>query len=116
MPYVLGIDVSTTATKAVLIDEHGAVRGVGVSEYGYDTPRPLWSEQDPAVWWDGAVGAIRSVLTASGAQGAEGVAVGLTGQMHGLTLLDAADRVIRPAILWNDQRTAVACDTIRAAV
>ena len=58
MGHVLGIDVSTTATKAVLVDEAGAVVGVGVTEYGYDTPHPSWSEQDPALWWDGAIGAI----------------------------------------------------------
>ena len=52
MGFVIGIDVSTTATKAVLVDESGAVRGVGISEYGFDAPRPLWSEQDPALWWD----------------------------------------------------------------
>ena len=56
--YVLGIDVSTTATKAVLVDPAGAVAGVGLAEYGFETPRPLWSEQDPALWWDGAQSAI----------------------------------------------------------
>ena len=116
MGHVLGIDVSTTATKAVLIDEAGAVRGVGTAEYGYDVPRPLWSEQDPALWWDGTIAAIRSVLASTGVGTDDVAAVGLTGQMHGLTLLDAADRVLRPAILWNDQRTAAECDAIRAAV
>jgi xylulokinase len=114
--HVLGIDVSTTATKAVLIDDRGAVRGVGVAEYAYDVPRPLWSEQDPALWWDGAIAAIRSVLASSGVPAEDVAAIGLTGQMHGLTLLDTADRVLRPAILWNDQRTAAECDAIRAAV
>jgi xylulokinase len=113
---VLGIDVSTTATKAVLVDESGAVRGVGTAEYGYDVPRPLWSEQDPALWWDGAIAAIRSVLASTGVRGDEVAAVGLTGQMHGLTLLDDRDAVIRPAILWNDQRTAAECDWIRSTV
>jgi xylulokinase len=113
---VLGIDVSTTATKAVLIDEAGAVVGVGSAEYPFETPRPLWSEQDPALWWDGAMAAISGVLAAAGRSGADVSAVGLTGQMHGLVLLDASDRVLRPAILWNDQRTAAECDAIRAAV
>jgi xylulokinase len=113
---VLGIDVSTTATKAVLVDEAGTVRGVGTAEYGTNTPHPMWSEQDPAAWWDAAVVAIQSALAAAGAPGADVVAVGLTGQMHGLVLLDAADAVLRPAILWNDQRTADECDAIRAAV
>jgi xylulokinase len=113
---VLGIDVSTTATKAVLVDETGAVRGVGTAEYGFSAPRPLWSEQDPAAWWDGAVVAIGSALAAAGGSGDDVVAVGLTGQMHGLVLLDEADRILRPAILWNDQRTAAECDVIRSAV
>ncbi len=116
MAVVLGIDVSTTATKAVLIDETGSVRGTGLAEYGYEVPHPLWSEQDPALWWDGAIAAIRSVLTSTGVPASEVAAIGLTGQMHGLVLLDDRDAVIRPAILWNDQRTAAECDAIRAAV
>jgi len=114
--HVLGIDVSTTATKAVLIDESGRVKSVGVAEYGFSVPRPLWSEQDPESWWTGAVDAIRSALASGGVRGSDVAAVGLTGQMHGLVVLDAADQVLRPAILWNDQRTAAECDLIRAAV
>jgi xylulokinase len=113
---VLGVDVSTTATKAVLIDEAGVVAAVASAEYPFDTPRPLWSEQDPRLWWDGAIAAIGGALATAGRSEADVVAVGLTGQMHGLVLLDASDRVLRPAILWNDQRTAAECDAIRAAV
>ena len=116
MGHVLGIDVSTTATKAVLIDEEGAVRGIGVSEYPFDVPRPLWSEQDPGLWWAGATAAIRSVLASTGVAGADIEAVGLTGQMHGAVLLDEAGGVLRPAILWNDQRTGPECDAIRRSV
>ncbi|MEW5991002.1 MAG: xylulokinase [Chloroflexota bacterium] len=116
MGLVLGIDVSTTATKAVLVDANGAVGGIGVAEYGYETPRPLWSEQDPALWWDGAVTAIGRALAGAGAQGTDVEAIGLTGQMHGAVLLDAAGEVLRPAILWNDQRTAAECDEMRRAV
>ena len=116
MAHVLGIDVSTTATKAVLVDDAGRVAGVAASEYGFEVPRPLWSEQDPHLWWEGATAAIRSVLAGSGVAGADVAAVGLTGQMHGAVLLDEAGRVLRPAILWNDQRTAAACDEIRRAV
>ena len=116
MRYVLGIDASTTATKAVLVDESGTVAGFGAAEYGFDVPEPLWSEQDPRRWSDGAATAIRSVLASTGVVGDAVAAVGLTGQMHGLVLLDAADRVLRPAILWNDQRTAHACDEIREAI
>ena len=116
MACVLGIDVSTTATKAVLIDETGSVLGVAASEYGFDVPRPLWSEQDPRLWWDGTVAAIGSVLASTDVPGGDVVAIGLTGQMHGLVLLDERDAVLRPAILWNDQRTAAACDEIRATI
>ena len=116
MALVIGIDASTTATKAVLIDESGAVVGVGASEYAFEVPQPGWAEQDPQLWWDGAVASIRSVLASTRTSGEDVVAVGLTGQMHGLVLLDAADTVLRPAILWNDQRTARACDEIREAV
>lgn len=113
MSYLLGIDVSTTATKALLIDERGDVVAVAAQEYGFDTPHPLWSEQDPALWWYGAIQSIRGVLTQSGVDPAAIAGVGLTGQMHGLVLLDEAGTVLRPSILWNDQRTAVQCDEIR---
>ena len=84
---VLGLDVSTTATKAVILDETGAVRASAAVEYPFETPHPRWSEQDPNVWWDAAVGAIRTALGDLG--GDEVEAVGLTGQMHGLVALDA---------------------------
>ncbi len=116
MAHVLGIDASTTATKAVLVDETGAVTGIGVSEYTFDVPHPHWSEQDPRLWWDGAVEAVRSVLGSTGVRGQDVAAVGLTGQMHGAVVLDPAGEILRPAILWNDQRTGAQCDAIRAAV
>jgi xylulokinase len=114
--YVVGIDASTTATKAVLVDEAGAVAGVASTAYGFDVPQPGWTEQSPELWWDGAVQAIREVLATTGVAGDHVSAVGLTGQMHGLVLLDDANHVLRPAILWNDQRTAHACDEIREAL
>jgi xylulokinase len=116
MGLVLGIDVSTTATKAVLVNPSGDVRGVGSSDYAVAMPHPLWSEQDPTLWWDAALLAIRAALADAGASGADVEAVGLTGQMHGAVLLDAAGTVLRPAILWNDQRTAAECDEIRDLV
>ncbi|MCA1569344.1 MAG: xylulokinase [Chloroflexi bacterium] len=116
MDHVLGIDVSTTATKAVLLDEAGTVVGRGISEYDLSVPRPLWSEQDPRLWWEGSVHAIRSVLGSTGVRGDEVVAIGLTGQMHGAVVLDAAGDALRPAMLWNDQRTADECDLIRRVV
>ncbi|MEX2402119.1 MAG: xylulokinase [Rhodothermales bacterium] len=116
MSYFIGIDVSTTATKALLIDEDGAVVDTAATEYSFETPHSLWSEQDPALWWDGAVGSIRAVLSESGIDGSKVSCIGLTGQMHGLVLLDERGRVLRPAILWNDQRTAAECDEIRDRV
>ncbi len=116
MAYLLGIDVSTTATKAILIDGQGTVVAVAATEYGFATPHPLWSEQDPALWWDGAVRSIRTVLASSKVDPANIAGIGLTGQMHGMVLLDAQGAVLRPAILWNDQRTAAQCDEIRTRI
>jgi xylulokinase len=114
--YFIGIDTSTTATKALLMDGAGVAVGVGRADYGYETPRPLWSEQDPDLWWQGTITAIRSVLADAGVDAREVAAIGLTGQMHGLTLLDSRGGVLRPAILWNDQRTGAECDQIRDTV
>ncbi|MCX6017390.1 MAG: xylulokinase [Chloroflexi bacterium] len=114
--YFLGLDISTTATKALLIDDRGAVVAVGSYEYAYETPRPLWSEQHPALWWDGVAHSVRTVLRQTGVDAGEIAAVGLTGQMHGLVLLDAHGGVLRPAILWNDQRTQAQCDEIHRCV
>ncbi len=113
MQYFIGIDASTTATKALLIDEQGDVVAVAASEYGYETPRPLWSEQHPDLWWQGAAASIRQVMASSGVRADDVHGIGLTGQMHGLVLLDEAGQVLRPAILWNDQRTGAQCDEIR---
>jgi len=116
MPHVMGIDVSTTGVKALLIDEAGTVSGTATTELALSIPRPLWSEQDPADWWQGAVASIRHVLNETGIAGDDVVAVGMTGQMHGLTLLGENREVLRPAILWNDQRTALQCEEIRQRI
>jgi len=112
--YLLGIDISTTGAKALLIDEQGQVAASATTPLTLSTPYPLWSEQDPQEWWTGAVHSIRQALAQLGASGQQVRAVGLTGQMHGLVLLDAQNRVLRPAILWNDQRTGVECEEITA--
>src|SRR5579875_2322302 len=112
----MGIDVSTTAVKALLIDGSGAVVGQASAPLTLSTPLPLWAEQHPADWWAGAVTSIRSALTAANVSGDAVAAIGLTGQMHGLVALDAHGQVVRPAILWNDQRTAKQCDEIRQRV
>lgn len=109
----LGVDVSTTGSKALLVDEGGAVVGSATTPHALRTPRPLWSEQDPHEWWSAAAASIRCALGESKTPAGAVAAVGLTGQMHGLVLLDGAGNVLRPAILWNDQRTAAECDEIR---
>lgn len=113
---LLGIDSSTTATKAVLVGPDGGVVAVGSAEYPVATPRPGWSEQHPQLWWEATGTAVRAALRAAGLPGEAVAAVGLTGQMHGSVLLDSAGEVVRPALLWNDQRTAPQCDEIRARV
>ena len=114
--YFLGIDTSTTSSKALLIDEQGDVIAVASNPHTLQTPKPLWSEQDPREWWDAASASIKSVLDEAGIGGDRIGAVGLTGQMHGLVLLDEAGAVLRPAILWNDQRTQSQCDEIHARI
>ena len=114
--YFLGIDVSTTGAKALLIDEKGGVAASATTPLTLQTPKPLWSEQDPREWWKGTRASIRKALADAGAKGDDVAAVGLTGQMHGLVLLDAQREVLRPAILWNDQRTAAECAEIEAKV
>jgi xylulokinase len=116
MKYLLGIDVSTTATKSVLVDTSGAVIGSAAVEYGFETPQALWSEQDPNLWWDGAVHSIRVLFSELGILPTDIAGIGLTGQMHGLVLLDEAGEILRPAILWNDQRTEHECREIRRRI
>ena len=116
MAYFLGIDTSTTGSKALIIDEQGEVVAVASSPHTLQTPRPLWSEQNPREWWDAVTVSIRSALEQAGLRGEQIGAVGLTGQMHGLVLLDESGEVLRPAILWNDQRTQSQCDEIHARI
>lgn len=112
----LGIDVSTTGAKALLIDSRGKVVASATTPLSLSTPRPLWSEQNPHEWWTATVTSIRQALAESGVAGSAVAAVGLTGQMHGLVALGDRGNVLRPAILWNDQRTGAECDEIRARV
>jgi xylulokinase len=98
MAKLLGIDVGTSGTKAVLIDERGLILSQAAVEYEMATPQPGWTEQDPALWWCGVQQCMSEI-------GDQPDAIGLTGQMHGSVYLDEHDEVIRPALLWNDQRT-----------
>lgn len=110
--YLLGLDISTTGAKALLVDEQGQVTASATTALNLSTPKPLWSEQDPMEWWSGASSSIRQALEQAGASGEQVRAIGLTGQMHGLVLLDDRNQVLRPAILWNDQRTSAECEEI----
>ena len=112
----LGVDVSTTGVKALLVDARGSVVASASQPHPSSAPQPLWSEQAPHDWTTGAIGSIRGALDAAGVAGERVAAIGLTGQMHGMVALDAAGAVVRPAILWNDQRTAAECDEIRSRV
>ena len=112
---LLGIDVGTGGSRAVLVAADGAVLAAATSDHApFTSPRTGWAEQDPADWWRASAAAIRSVCAAGGGAGVE--AVGLSGQMHGAVVLDRQDRVVRPAILWCDQRTGDECREITERV
>jgi len=115
MGVVLGIDVGTSGTRTLVVDENGAVLGAATAGHTCQSPKPLWSEQSPAEWWEATVQSVRAAMAAAGADPEEVKGIGLSGQMHGLVLLDADGKVLRPAILWNDQRTAEECDEITSA-
>ena len=110
MTSLVGLDVGTTGVKALRLSPAGEVLGRAEEEYPLATPEPGWAEQDPEDWWRAAEAALARL-------GGEDVAgIGLSGQMHGLVVLDGDERVLRPAILWNDQRTATECAEIEARV
>jgi len=112
---LLGLDIGTGGTRAVLVDEDGDVVGSAAVEHApFRSPHPGWAEQDPEDWWRAAQGAIREVLSAAGSPAIE--AVGLTGQMHGAVMLDAAGEVLRPSLIWCDQRTDEECDWLHAEI
>jgi len=112
---IAGIDVGTSGCKTIIIDEDGKVlASVNSKEYPLYTPYPMWSEQDPADWWEAALESIANAIAKSGVAKEDIKGIGMSGQMHGLVALDENDRVIRHAILWNDQRTQKSCDEITA--
>ena len=104
---LVGLDVGTSAVKGVAIDEEGRVLATASAEYPLSRPQPGWSEQEPEDWWRAAEEVLGRLPAGP---------IGLSGQMHGLVVLDAEQRVLRPAILWNDQRTAVECAEIEERV
>jgi len=113
MDYVLGIDVGTGGTRAVLVDRNGGIASSATCEHvPFASPRTSWAEQDPHDWWRAAGSAIRSVL--DNVPGANVTCIGLAGQMHGAVLLDENDEVLRPALIWCDQRTQAQCDWLNS--
>jgi xylulokinase len=108
----LGIDIGTSGTKTLAIDERGTILAAASAEYPCDHLRPGWSEQDPELWWNATIRTVQEVLAAGKFAAADVAGIGLSGQMHGSVFLDGAGEVVRPALLWNDQRTAAECQEI----
>ena len=116
MKYLLGIDLGTSGTKTVLFDQNGKGICSATVEYPMYQPQNGWAEQDPKDWYNAAVSTIHTVLEKSGVDKEDVVSLGISGQMHGLVMLDEKDEVIRPSIIWCDQRTAKECEEITAKV
>ncbi len=113
----LGIDIGTGGSRALLVDERGAVRaGFTAPHEEMKMERPLWAEQRPENWWDAAVAAIRGALAQARVDGRQIKGIGLSGQMHGLVILDQASDVIRPSLIWCDQRSQKQVDDVNARV
>lgn len=105
MPHLLGIDIGTSGAKVVLIDADGRIVGLGAQDYPIAQPRPGWAEQNPADWWRAACVSVRAALQQTRNARDRVVAIGISGQMHGMVLLDAHGDPVRPAIIWPDQRS-----------
>ncbi len=112
MKYLIGLDVGTSGAKCIMIDETGKVVASSTQEYPLSTPRPGWAEQNPEDWWQGVVKGLQVILQKANVNPGDILGLSYSGQMHGLVALDAGNQVIRPAILWCDQRTQKQCDWI----
>lgn len=112
MRFLLGLDVGTTSTRTIIIDENGKLVASSTSDYKLITPKPGWAEQIPIDWWIASIKTIKDVIKKSNISAENIACVGLSGQMHGSVFLDSSGNVIRPAILWCDQRTYRQCETI----
>jgi xylulokinase len=112
MSIYLGIDIGTSGTKTLAINERGKILAQALATYPCYHPKPLWSEQDPDDWWNGTVKSVRAVVKKAKLKPHDVRAIGLSGQMHGSVFLDKQSRVVRRALLWNDQRTAAECQEI----
>ena len=116
MSYLIGIDVGTTGTKTILVDEQGNQLASALEEYPLYTPQPKWAEQEPEDWWQATTNTIQEVLEKSEIDKTEIKGVGLSGQMHGLVIMDKKHQVLRPSILWCDVRTTEQCKYINQTV
>jgi xylulokinase len=114
--HIVGLDIGTTGAKALLVGIDGRVIASATAEYPMSTPQPLWAEQNPDDWWIATQRALKELLAKARIPPTHIAGIGLTGQMHGLVLLDASGSVLRPCIMWNDQRTAAECDQIASTV
>ena len=114
MSYLLGIDIGTSGTKTLVCDQEGKVLATAMAPHPISTPKPGWSEQNPLDWWQAVCTATKAVLKKAGLGGGEIKAIGLSGQMHGSVFLADGSKPLRPALLWNDQRTAQQCAEITA--
>src|SRR5829696_6290935 len=114
MPHLLGIDIGTSGTKTLICDEDGTVLATAMAEHPISSPKPGWSEQNPEDWWTATGKATKAVLKKAGVKGSEVSGIGLSGQMHGSVFLGNGERALRPALLWNDQRTAEQCAEIES--
>lgn len=114
MPVFLGIDIGTSGTKTLAMKDTGEILASATEEYPLSSPKPGWSEQEPDHWWKASVDSVRKVMKMAKLKPADIGGIGLSGQMHGSVFLDKAHNVIRPALLWNDQRTAAECAEIES--
>jgi len=114
MAYLIGIDIGTSGTKTLICDEKGKVLATAMSEHPISSPKPGWSEQNPKDWWSASCKATKAVLKKAKVKGDQVKAVGLSGQMHGSVFLGDGPEPLRPALLWNDQRTASQCQEIES--
>jgi xylulokinase len=114
MPNLLGIDIGTSGTKTLLCDERGKVLATAMAAHPISTPKPGWSEQSPLDWWKATVAATKAVRKRAGVKAGDVKAIGLSGQMHGSVFLGDGPKPLRPALLWNDQRTAEQCAQIES--
>lgn len=116
MKYLIGVDLGTSGTKTVLFDETGAQVASAVMEYPMYQPQNGWAEQNPAHWWDACVGTLRQVMQESGIRKEAVSGIGISGQMHGLVMLDANGEVLRNSIIWCDGRTVQECEEITSII